>query len=89
MERPGMFDAFLSAGALEGGVVDISRENFDAIQEKYFKGPRLGAVIHGLLAPAVAVVDEVLGTKLGDCGDCGMRELRLNDVTEPGSPSPP
>lgn len=85
LERPGMFDAFLSAGALEGGEVDISRENFEAIQAKYFKGP-LGSVIHSILAPVAAMVDGVLGTNLKDCGDCGMRELKLNALVPGGQP---
>lgn len=77
MAHPGMWDDFLRAGSLQGCELEISRENFEAVQGKYLK-PGLGTALHAVLAPVVAVLDAVAGTGLADCGGCAERELKLN-----------
>lgn len=82
MDRPGMFDAFLSQSKIhpDKQALDISRADFDAIMAKHCPGG-LGNVIHEVLKPVVKVVDKVAGTDLANCGGCAERQLRMNAAT--------
>lgn len=83
MKHPGMWDDFLKAGALDDTkqYLEIERGRFDGINRQYFDGG-LGTLLHEVLAPAAKFADLVLGTDLQNCGGCGERELKLNDITE-------
>jgi hypothetical protein len=69
------------AGEIQGDAVAISRERFDELNAHYFKGVKLGTLLHQVLRPAVAVIDSMLPTNLSECGGCAGRELKMNAAT--------
>jgi len=78
-EYPGLLDAFLMKGEIQGDVVAVNREDFEALNAVFFAGGfKLGSAVHAVMAPVVKVVDAVLGTDLKGCAGCGSRELRWN-----------
>jgi hypothetical protein len=81
MSRPGMWQDFLAVGKLAGDQLEISREDFDRLQEKWFPGLALGTVVHEALKPVVKIVDAVLGTDLKNCGGCAERQMKMNAAT--------
>ena len=87
---PGLLDAFLMRGEIQGDAVAVSREDFEALNGRFFgDGFKLGTAVHLALKPAVKLVDRVLGTDLKGCAGCGSRELRWNagSVKEAGNAS--
>ena len=82
VERPGMLQAFIDAGELQGDKVAIERSRFDELNAHYFRGVKLGTILHTVLKPVVRAVDAVVGSHLGNCGSCAGRELRMNAASE-------
>jgi hypothetical protein len=78
MAHPGMLQAFIEAGELQGSVVAIERSRFDELNAHYFKGLKLGSALHAVLKPVVRAVDAVVGSSLQNCQACVGRELRMN-----------
>jgi hypothetical protein len=79
MGVPGLWDELLSRGkVLPDSLLEISREEFDSINQRYFGRAALGNLVHEVIKPVAAAADAVLGTGLQDCGVCGERQLRLN-----------
>jgi hypothetical protein len=78
MEHPGLWDDLWAAGRLEGGMLEIEREAFEAVNRKHFGSLALGTVIHEVLRPVVATIRVATGINLGNCGGCAERELGLN-----------
>jgi hypothetical protein len=82
---PGLLDAFLMKGEIQGDAVAVNRADFNELNGRFFgDGFKLGTTVHAVLAPVVRVVDRVLGTNLQGCAGCGSRELRLNVVAGKG-----
>jgi len=77
-DRPGMLQAFIDAGELQGDKVAIERSRFEELNGHYFKGLQLGTKLHAVLKPVVRALDAVVGTSLGNCVGCARRELKLN-----------
>lgn len=78
MERPGLWDDFTRAGRIEGDCLNIQRDEFDCLNRHWFQGPKLGTLLHAVLAPAAAVMDKTLGTDFAGCGARGGREIKMN-----------
>ena len=73
-----MFREFLDAGKLSGAHIEIEREEFDRLNAKWFPGPKIGSLLHTVLAVPAKAIDSALGTNLASCGECAGRELHLN-----------
>jgi hypothetical protein len=80
-DRPGMLQAFIDAGELQGDKVAIERSRFEELNGHYFKGLQLGTKLHAVLKPVVRAVDAVVGSSLRNCAGCAGRELKLNAAT--------
>ncbi len=81
MSIPGLFQAIVEAGKFSGDHVELEREAFDKVNQKFFNGVRLGSLTHKAINPIATVLDFALGTNLAGCGDCASREIRLNTLT--------
>lgn len=80
MGTPGLFQAAMEAGQLRGDHLEISREAFDQLNDKFFHGIKVGSLVHAAFAKPVKLIDAVLGTDLANCGDCAVREIKLNQL---------
>jgi hypothetical protein len=81
MNHPGMWQDFQKSSKVRGDELELSRTDFDSINQSYFGRNAIGSLLHKLFKPAAIVLDEVLGTNLQECGGCAERELKINDVT--------
>lgn len=78
-KHPGMMNDFLKASKVEGEYLLLPRHAFEKINTKYF-GTGAGTVLHNILKPIVALPDVLFGTRLGSCGGCAERELKMNSA---------
>lgn len=80
MAKPGLWTDFLAAGQIAGEHLQISREDFDRLQAKWFPGG-LGNIVHEALAPIVQVADFILKTDIQGCSGCAERQMGINRIT--------
>lgn len=81
MRTPGLFQAAIEAGKLCGDHVQIEREAFDKLNDRFFNGIKIGSLMHKALAVPVSLIDAALGTDFQDCGHCAIREMKMNGLT--------
>lgn len=82
LKTPGLWQDFLAAGKRSkcGRFLTIERDDLDQINERRFKGPKLGTRLHDIIAPLARIVDRVAGSDLAGCAECAKREIKLNQM---------